>query len=333
MYNVVTFGEIILRLSPPAGTRLFQTNALTACFGGSEANVAVLCARLGLRAAFATKVPQGELGEAALRSLACYGVDVSPSVRGGDRLGVYYYENGAGFRPGRCVYDRAGSAFAGAKAAEFDFAAILEGADALFLSGITPALSDEAFAACLAAVSEAKKNGAAVYFDLNYRSKLWSESEAAKRVGELLPFVDVFISSLYQASDVLALGADTSAPDEACAAVAAALFERYAFRAVALTVRRTFSADKNGFFAMISDGENAYFSEKYETQIVDRVGSGDAFSGALIAALARGDGYESAARYAAAAAVLKHSVCGDFAIISDDEIRALADGGTGRTVR
>ena len=333
MYDLVTFGEIMLRLSPPHGERLFQSGALDSFFGGSEANVAVLGARLGLRSAFVTKVPGGDVGDAALRALAQHGVDVTKSVRGGDRLGIYYYENGAGLRPGRCIYDRAHSAFAGAAASEFDFAAILGDAGALFLSGITPALSDEAFEASLAAVSAAKDAGATVYFDLNYRAKLWSEADAARRIGAILPHVDVFISNLHQANDVLALGADTSREKDACAAVAAALAEKYAFRAVALTVRRTFSAERNGFFAALCDKSGVYFSPDRETQIVDRVGSGDAFSGALIAALARGEGYQSAVNYAAAAAVLKHSVRGDFALISDAEISALAAGETGRTVR
>ena len=138
---------------------------------------------------------------------------------------------------------------------------------------------------------------------------------------------------MYQANDVLALGADTSSEDEACRSVASALLERYAFRAAALTVRRTFSASRNGFFAMICDGGGSYFSEKYETDVVDRVGSGDAFSGALIAELARGGSYRDAVRYAAAAAALKHSVRGDIAILSDADIRALAGGDAGRTVR
>ena len=333
MYDIVTFGEIMLRLSPPSGKRLFQGDSLDFCFGGSEANVAVLCARLGLRSAFVTKVPEGEIGDAALRSLMCHGVDVSPSLRGGDRLGIYYYENGAGLRPGRCVYDRALSAFAASSAAEYDFGAILDGAGALFLSGITPALSDEAFAACLAAVGAAKERHAAVYFDLNYRSKLWSAQDAAEKFGKLLPSVDVFISNLYQANELFSLGADTADEKDACAAAAKTLIERYGFRAAALTVRRTFSASENGFFAMISDGKNAYFSDNHETLVVDRVGSGDAFSGALISRLAKGEAYESAVNYAAAAAALKHSVKGDFALLSDDEIGSLASGKDRRTLR
>ena len=333
MFKLVTFGEIMLRLSPPRGERLFQGGALETCFGGSEANVAALCARLGLRAAYVTKVPDGELGDAALRSLAYHGVDTSASARGGERLGVYYYEHGAGLRPGKCVYDRAHSAFAGAKADEFDFDAILSDANALFLSGITPALSAEARAACLAACEAAKRRGATVYFDLNYRSKLWSEDEARTALGALLPSVDVLISNLYQANDILALGVDTSDEEAACRSAARALVDRCSLRAAALTVRRTFSADRNSFFAMLYDGENAYFSAKHDTAVVDRVGSGDAFSAALIAELAKGRDPQSAVEYAAAAAALAHSVKGDAAILSDAEIRALAEGGEARTVR
>ena len=333
MYGLVTFGEIMLRLSPPHGERLFQSNAFSACFGGSEANVAVLAARLGVRSAFVTKVPEGDAGDAALAALAKNGVDPSRSLRGGERLGIYYYENGAGLRPGKCVYDRRHSAFAEALPSEYDFDAILDGADAFFLSGITPALSDGAFKASLAAVRTAKAKGATVYFDLNYRSKLWSEAQAAKRIGELLPSVDVFISNLYQANDVLALGVDVSDESAACVAAAGALFAKYPFRAVALTVRRTFSASRNGFFAVLCDKNGADFSERYETDVVDRVGSGDAFDGALIAALASGEPGKNAVNYAAAAAALKHSVRGAFALLTDAEIRSLADGASARTLR
>ena len=333
MYKLVTFGEIMLRLSAPRGERLFQGASLETCFGGSEANVAALCARLGLCASFVTKVPENELGDAALRSLWLHGVDTSASKRGGERLGAYFYEHGAGLRPGKCVYDRAHSAFAGAGADEFDFDAILSDADALFISGITPALSDEAKKACLAACEAAKRRGATVYFDLNYRTKLWSEDEARRALDALLPSVDVLISNLYQANDVLALGADTSDEEAACRAAAKALAGRYALRAAALTVRRTFSADRNGFFAMLFDGERSFFSRKYDTTVVDRVGSGDAFSAALIAGLAKERDLQSAVDYAAAAAALAHSVKGDAAILSDGEIRALAEGGEARTVR
>ena len=333
MYKIVTFGEIMLRLSPPRGERLFQGGSLESCFGGSEANVAALCARLGLRASFVTKVPGGELGDAALRELSAHGVDVSGCIRGGDRLGVYYYEHGAGLRASKCVYDRRHSAFAEANASEFDFDAILDGASALFISGITPALSDEAFRACRFALDAAKRRGVTVYLDLNYRSKLWSEADAAAALGELLPSVDVLISNLYQANDVLSLGVDVSDEEKACADAASALFARYALRAAALTVRRTYNAERNGFFAAYFDGENAYFSAKHDTPVVDRVGSGDAFTAALIAGLAKGSDGQDAVEYAAAAAALAHSVKGDIAILTNEEIRALADGGDPRTVR
>ena len=333
MYKLVTFGEIMLRVSPPFGERLFSGGGAEVCFGGSEANVAALCARLGLSASFVTKVPEGEIGDAALRSLTYHGVDVSSALRGGERLGVYYYENGAGLRPAKCIYDRAHSAFADASALEFDFDAILDGADALFVSGITPALSREAAKACRAAIDSARAKGATVYFDLNYRSKLWSEEEAREALGALLPSVDVLVSNLYQANDILALGADTSDEDGACVAAAKALVGLYGFRSVALTVRRTFSADRNGFFAMLFDGGRAYFSAKRETAVVDRVGSGDAFTAALIAGLSKGRDGQSAVEYAAAAALLKHSIKGDLAALSDAEIRSLAEGGGAMTVR
>ena len=333
MSKLVTFGEIMLRISPENGCRLFQSDRARTCFGGSEANVAALCAHIGLPSSFVTALPHGPLGDAAVAHLRSFGVDTSQIVRGDGRLGAYYYEKGAGARPAQCVYDRAGSAFALSTAQDYDDAAIFDGADAFHLSGITPALSAAMPDVCAALVKAAKERGLFVSFDLNHRARLWSAERCREAVERLLPCVDLFISNVHQANDVFALGADTDDGQSACAAVARAIAERYGKKTVALTVRKTISADVNRFSAALFDGDEAHFSPEYETSIVDRVGSGDAFDGALLAALLGGRGKRYAIGYATAAAVLKHSIEGDAARLTDAEIRSLAEGRDARTLR
>ena len=333
MSKIVTFGEIMLRISPEMGYRLFQSDTAKTCFGGSEANVAALCAALGVPSSFVTALPSGPLGEAAVRHLRACNVDTSRIVRLDGRLGVYYYEKGAGSRPAQCVYDRAGSVFALSHADDFAADAIFSGASAFHISGITPALSDNMPDICVGLCRAAKERGLTVSFDLNYREKLWSVGECRTAAKRLIPFVDLFISNMYQANEIFELGADTESEKSACVDVARSLTQKYGVKTVAITVRKTFSADRNGFFAMIFDGGEAIFSPEYETEIVDRVGSGDAFDGALLASLAKGADKRTALGYATAAAVLKHSVEGDTAYITDAEIYALAGGGDGRVIR
>ena len=333
MKKIVAFGESMLRLSPQDGYRLFQGGVMKTCFGGSEVNVAALCAQLGIRASFVTKLPEGPAGDGAVRFLSGLGVDVSHIVRGGDRLGIYYYEKGAGQRPARCVYDRAGSAFARAVAEDFDAPAIFDGADAFHISGITPALSAAMPDICVDLCKEAKARGLTVSYDLNHRSKLWSEPSNRAASERILPYVDILISNMYQANEVFDLGVDTSGEEKACISVSRELAKRYGVKTVALTVRKTLSADVNGFYGMIYDGGDVHFSRKYETGIVDRVGSGDAFDGALLASLMKGADNGAAVEFAAAAAVLKHSIEGDVAYLCEEEIRALAEGTDGRVQR
>lgn len=320
MKTLVSFGEIMLRLSPVGKNRLFQGDSFGYCFGGSEANVAVLCSELGMDSVYVTKLPDNQIGSAAKTELQKYGVDISEIVTGAGRLGTYYYEKGAGIRPAVCVYDRAYSAFSLSKREEYDWKSILDRADAFHFSGITPALSDELAAACLDGCLYARSHDIKVFCDLNYRSKLWEKEKAYNTMRKLLPDVDVFISSVYQANDIFGLGVDVSDTEKACETTAKLLYEAFGFEVVALTVRKTYSADKNGFYGMIYKDNTAYFSEKYETNIVDRVGSGDAFDGALIYAILNGEKEQKAVEFAAAAAALKHSTEGDFLIADFKEI-------------
>lgn len=333
MADLVTFGEIMLRLSPEDGYRFFQNDAIKTCFGGSEANVAVFCAQTGIKSKYITKLPNGPIGDAAVSELMRYGVDTSDIIRGGERTGIYFYEKGAGHRPAVCVYDRKYSSFSQSKREEYDWKNILKGAKIFHFSGITPSLSDMLADACEDACKAAKELGITVFCDLNHRTKLCTKEKMKQIMEKLLPYADVFISSVYQANDVFELGVDTNEQEKACISVAKDMIRKYSVKTVSLTVRKTFSADKNGFYGMIFDGKDVYFSKKYETDIIDRVGSGDAYDGALIRSFLLGDDLKTSVELAAAASVLKHSVQGDFSRVTVSELEALANGGDGRVQR
>ena len=331
--KIVTFGELMMRLTPPGYARLTQAKSFEVTFGGAEANVAVSLACMGEDAEFVSKIPANDIGQAAVNSLRTWGVGTSHLLRGGERLGTYYMERGASQRPSKVVYDRAGSAVALAKAAEFDWDAILDGADWFHLTGITPALSAELANACEDACRAAKRKGGTVSFDPNYRAKLWSVADAAKAMRRYLPYVDVLITNENQAADLFGvrIPADEVSGDDvtergylALAEGMKALYPQ--LRYVALTERRTFSAEINSFCAKLYDGENLYSSEKYRMEIVDRVGGGDAFAAGLIYALRNGKNARDAVRFAAAAGCLKHTVEGDMNPATVAEIEALATG-------
>ena len=339
--KVVTFGEIMMRLTPPAHERLVQARSLEVTFGGAEANVAVSLACMGEEAEFVTKLPENDISQAAINSLRAWGVETRHIVRGGARMGTYYMERGASQRPSKVVYDRADSAIAQAGAGEFDWAKIFDGADWFHLTGITPALSAELANACEDACRAAKRKGMTVSFDPNYRAKLWSVADAAKAMRRYLPDVDVLITNENQAADLFGVripAGEVSGDDvteRGYLALAEGMKALYPhLRYVALTERRTFSAEVNSFCAKLYDGENLYRSEKYRMEIVDRVGGGDAFASGLIDALRNGKNARDAVRYAAAAGCLKHTVEGDMNPATVAEIGALANGNaTGRVQR
>ena len=333
MADLVCFGEIMLRLSPEYGYRLFQNDTLKTCFGGSEANVAVFCAQTGIASKYITKLPDNPIGNAAKTELMKYGVDTSDILTGGDRLATYYYEKGAGQRSAVCVYDRKYSSFSQSKKEEYDWENILKDAKVFHFSGITPVLSPELADVCLDACKTAKKLGLTVFFDLNHRTKLCGKEEMKQTAERFLPYIDVFISSVYQVSDIFDLGINEDDIDKACVSAASELVEKYGVKVAALTVRKTYSSDKNGFYAMIYNNDIAYFSEKYETNVVDRIGSGDAFDGALIRSFLLNNDTKTSVDLAAAAAVLKLSVSGDFSRITVKELDAFVNGGDGRVQR
>ncbi|MCL1896203.1 MAG: sugar kinase [Clostridiales bacterium] len=340
MKKIVTFGEIMLRLAPPGYRRFVQAESFEASYGGAEANVAVSLANFGLDPVFVTKLPEHEIGQAALNALRRYGVDTSMIVRGGDRLGVYYLEKGASQRASKVVYDRKGSSIAEAGKYEFDWDAIFQDAHWFHFTGITPALSDNVAAICLEACRKATDKGIKISCDLNYRKNLWGREKARSVMAPLMEYVNVCVCNEEDAADVFSISAkDTDVSSgklsrEGFTEVAKTLAERFSFDLVGITLRSSRTASDNMWAAMIYDGKESCFSEEYPVHIVDRVGGGDAFSAALIYALINGYDTRRAAGFAAAASCLKHTIEGDFSHISIAEAEALMKGdGSGRVKR
>lgn len=338
--KIITFGEIMLRLAPEGYYRFVQADTFGATYGGGEANVAVSLANYGFDAAFVTKLPAHEIGQAAVNSLRRYGVDTSRIVRGGDRIGIYFLEKGASQRPSKVIYDRAGSSIASASASDFNWKEIFEGADWFHFTGITPALNDTVAGICLEACKAAKEAGLTVSCDLNYRNKLWSKEKAGEVMGTLCRYVDVCIANEEDASDVFgirAAGTDVTKGEvnrEGYKDVAKQLSDRFGFSKVAITLRESISANDNKWSAMLYDGKDYCFSKKYTMHIVDRVGGGDSFGGGLICACLNGYDAQTAIEFAVAASCLKHSVEGDFNMVSMDEVLKLAGGdASGRVQR
>ncbi len=340
MGKVITFGEIMLRLAPEGYYRFVQAEKYGATYGGGEANVAVSLANYGMDAAFVTKLPKHEIGQACVNALRRYGVDTSYIVRGGERIGVYYLEKGASQRPSKVIYDRAHSSIADASADDFDWDQIFAGADWYHFTGISPALSDTMADICMASVKAAKEKGITVSCDLNYRNKLWSREKAGKVMAELCKYVDVCIANEEDAFDVFGIKAsDTDVTSgkvnhEGYKDVARQLAERFGFKKVAITLRGSISANDNNWAAMLYDGNDCYFSKNYLIHIVDRVGGGDSFGAGLIYACLNGFAPQDTIEFAVAASCLKHSIEGDFNMVSVDEVKKLSGGdGSGRVQR
>ena len=321
--KVVTFGEIMLRLSPYGFERLLQSDRFVATYAGSEASVAVSLARFGVAASYVSKIPEHAIGQAAVDALRRYGVSTEAVVRGGERIGVFFLEKGASQRGGQVIYDRAGSAIATARRDEFDWKSILTGADWFHLSGITPALSDELAGAALDAVKCAKEMGLTVSMDLNYRAKLWSLERAREVLATILPYVDYCKDPFWYEDG------ERNVPE-----VAKRMIRDFSLRGVIVTEREAHSASDHAWSATFYIDGAAYSSRRYEMHLVDRVGGGDAFSAGWIYALLNGYDPQAAVEFAAAAGCLDHSIEGDFNLVSVGEIEALAGGNTtGRVQR
>ncbi len=341
--KVVSFGEIMLRLSTPGFTRFVQAQNFDVTYGGGEANVAVALANYGLDSYFVTKLPDHEIGQSALNHLRRFGVDTKYILRGGDRLGTYFLETGASQRASKVIYDRAGSAISQMQNNEMDWSEVFAEADWFHWTGITPALGETARECVVEACKAAKAANATISCDLNFRKKLWSESEAQKFMQPLMQYVDVCIANEEDAEKSLGLKAGSSKVDSAKLEeksyfeVAKQLQQIYGFKTVAITLRESFSASKNGWSALLLDDKDCktpYRSKRYDIQIVDRVGGGDSFASGLIYGLLSKENTKDALEYAVAASCLKQTIPGDFNLVSIAEVENLAKGsGSGRVER
>ncbi|MCR4863017.1 MAG: sugar kinase [Ruminococcus sp.] len=333
MGKIVTFGEIMLRLAPNGHYRFFQNDQMQATFGGAEANVAVSLANFGEQVSFVSKVPTHAIGQSAINSLRFYGVDTSFVSRGGDRLGIYYLEKGANQRSSVCIYDRAYSSISQADLNDFDWNEIFKNADWFHFTGITPALGRKVAAICKQACEEAKKRNITVSCDLNYRSKLWTKEEAKAAMTDLCSFVDVCIANEEDAKNVFGIEAENTdiyagkINKAGYEAVAKELQRMFGFRYTAFTLRSSISATVNNWAGMLFDGEQYYYSKEYHFDgIIDRVGGGDSFGAGLIYALRKGFDEQKTIEFAVAASALKHSIEGDYNLVSLAEVEKLASG-------
>lgn len=340
MSKVVTMGEIMLRLSTPGYERFVQAESFDAIYGGGEANVAVSLANYGHESYFVTKLPKHEIGQSAVNELRRYGVNTDYIVRGGERVGIYFSETGASMRPSKVIYDRSNSSIAEADVEEFDFDKIFKDAKWFHISGITPAISKKGAELTKAAMISAKKNGVTVSIDLNYRKKLWTPEEAQAVMKDLMQYVDVCIGNEEDASlclgftpkglDVTSGKLDVSGYEQ----IFKEMKEEFGFKIVASTLRESYSASDNGWSACIYDGKEFYHSRKYDVRITDRVGGGDSFASGLITGLLEEKSSKDALEFAVAASALKHTVKGDFNLMSKEEVQTLVDGdASGRVQR
>ena len=343
MAKIVTMGEIMLRLSTPGNEKFIQADEFDVCYGGGEANVAVSLANYGHEAEFVTRVPKNPIGECAVASLRKHNVETKHIARGGERLGIYFLETGASMRASNVVYDRAHSSISTAEAADFDFDAIFEGADWFHFTGITPAVSDAAAELTEVALKAAKAKGITVSCDLNFRKKLWSSEKAQRIMTNLMQYVDVCIGNEEDAEKVLGFkpgNTDVTSGELELSGykdIFCQMVEKFNFKYVISSLRESFSASDNGWSACIysRDTKEFYHSRKYRiSPIVDRVGGGDSFAGGVICGFLDGKDFKNALEFGVAASALKHTIPGDFNLVSRSDVESLVGGdGSGRVQR
>lgn len=334
MNTIATFGEIMLRLSPPGGEKLFQSPVLSARFGGGEANVAVSLALYGHPARFISAIPANEVGEAAVMELRKFGVDTGSIVRQGKRLGIYFADGGANQRPSKVTYDRDHSAIAEAEPGDIDWDKVLDGVTWFHTTGITPAISAAAADLTLEALEKARKKGITVSIDFNYRGKLWKYGKSAPEVmRRLVALADVGIGNEEDCQKSLGIKADA---DVHSGQLSVSVYEKLTadvlsefpnLQKVAITLRESHSADNNSWSAVLRNRKDFLVGPRYEiTDIVDRIGGGDSFAAGLIHGLdAFGDDVQALA-FAVAASCLKHSYPGDFNLVTEKDVLALVKG-------
>lgn len=340
MNKVVTFGELMMKLSPLGYARFVQSHQFNVEYSGAEANVAVALSSFGVPTVFVSALPGNEIGDAALNALRHYGVDPSGVIRKEGRLGIYFAEKGASQRPSKVIYDRSHSAVTMTTEADFDWDKLFEGASWFHFTGITPALSDTLASICLLACQTAKAKGLTVSCDLNYRSKLWAKDKAGRIMSQLCEYVDVCIANEADAADVFGIYANGSEVDKGLidtssyAEVAKQLSERFGFQTVCITLRESISASDNNWSAILYEGGSVYHGKKYPIHIVDRIGGGDSFAAGLIYARLNNYDLQHTLDFAIAASCLKQTIEGDFNLVSVAEVEELVNNnGTGRIQR
>ena len=341
MAKVVTFGELMLRLSPPGNERFLQSPMFRATFGGAEANVAVSLANFGIESYYVTRLPSHDIGTAAVRALQAEGVRTDYILRGGDRIGVYFTELGASQRPSSVIYDRARSAISEMEPGSVSWTEVLSTARWFHCTGITPALGPKATACTREALECAKALGVPVSIDLNYRRKLWTEAEAQRVMRPFMALVDMVIANEEDIQSVLGLtvpGAEVTQGMLDLAGyrdVAARVAREFGVARVAITLRESRSATENGWSAVLFEATSGVFhqSQRYDITVVDRLGAGDSFAAGLIYGLVTGRPAAAALRFAVAASALKHTMPGDFNRTTVAEVDQLAAGDASGRVR
>lgn len=322
MKKIVCFGEIMMRLNPLNKERFIQADNFAISYSGAEANV---CASLAnyfedsSQIYFVSKVPANELGKSSIKTLRSQNINTEYVVQGGQRLGLYFLEEGASQRPSKVIYDRKNSSFAESSISDYDWDIIFEDCSWFHFSGITPALSENLVEICKIACKKAKEKNIKISCDLNYRKKLWTTEKANSVMSELFEFVDVCIANEEDVQNVFGLQGSYEE-------LAQKIIQKFSCKLVAFTLRESFSADKNIWSSLLFSKTESFKSEKYEIQIVDRVGAGDSFSGALIYALLNDYSNQNSLEFATAASCLKHSIHGDFNQVTVDEVLSLMKG-------
>ncbi|MEA2706341.1 MAG: 2-dehydro-3-deoxygluconokinase [Gemmatimonadaceae bacterium] len=336
--DLVTFGEAMVRLTPPASQRLEQAHSFDVHVGGGELNVAVAAARLGVTSRWVSLLPDDPLGRMIANRGREQGVDVHVEWTADDRAGLYFAELGAAPRASSVLYDRAGSAISRIKPGSIDWASVFDGARWFHVSGITPALSESAAMVTGESLVAAKKAGLTVSYDLNYRSKLWSAEKARAVQEPLMEHVDVLITTEEDTRVVFGIGGDKSdsydrVDAESYAQVARTLGERFDLRAVSVTLRENPRVLLNTWSAIVVSEGNVHRAPRYEVEVVDRIGAGDAFSAGLIVSRLEDRGWEDAVRFATATSALKHTIPGDFCLVTRSEVDQLLRGASLRVSR
>jgi 2-dehydro-3-deoxygluconokinase len=342
MSKIVTFGEIMLRLTPPLKEVILQTPQFIATPGGAEANVAVSLANYGEDVSYVTALPENPIAEAIIRELKKFNINTESILRSGDRVGTYYTQTGSVMRPSKVIYDRAHSAISEVKPGDFDWDKILDNTSWFHVTGITPAIAEGTAAVTMEALKKCREKGITVSCDLNYRKKLWKWGKSAVEVmAEVAKYVDVMIANEEDCQKCLGIELDVDVTSGSLDAdkyqvLASKVMERYSnVKYLAVSLRESISADHNNWSGVLATSDSFFKSRKYEiTHIVDRIGGGDSFGAGLIYGLNRLNDDQTALDFAIAASAIKHTIYGDFNRVSKEEVFSLMDGdASGRVQR